>query len=175
VTTDVVSGARRWSVALRRDADDWVAGVHGREVRLDVCRVGGRWSLLVREAGSPGGPGRSYDVAIERQPGGRRVVHVDGRVFPCSLAEPRISRRRPGSAVAPGPAGAWRLVVPMPGRVVRVFVGPGDAVAPGQGLVVVEAMKMENELRAPRAGIVAEVRVREGMAVEANAVLLVLE
>ena len=63
----------------------------------------------------------------------------------------------------------------MPGRVMRVLVGPGDVVADRQSLVVVEAMKMENELRAPRAGVVAEVRVVEGMPVEARTVLVVLE
>jgi len=62
----------------------------------------------------------------------------------------------------------------MPGRVVRVLVAPGDAVEARQAVVVVEAMKMENELRAPRAGIVAEVRVAEGASVEANTVLVVL-
>jgi biotin carboxyl carrier protein len=62
----------------------------------------------------------------------------------------------------------------MPGRVVKVLVAVGDAVAARQGLVVVEAMKMENELRAPRAGRVSEVRVREGAPVEANTVLIVL-
>jgi biotin carboxyl carrier protein len=62
----------------------------------------------------------------------------------------------------------------MPGRVVRVLAAKGDEVAAGEGLVVVEAMKMENELRAPRAGRVAEVAVREGQAVEAGALLAVI-
>jgi biotin carboxyl carrier protein len=63
----------------------------------------------------------------------------------------------------------------MPGRVVKVLVKSGDTVAARQPLVIVEAMKMENELRAPRAGTVADVRVSEGQSVEANAVLVVLE
>jgi biotin carboxyl carrier protein len=62
----------------------------------------------------------------------------------------------------------------MPGRVVKVLVKPGDQVVARQGLVVVEAMKMENELRAPGPGTVAEVRASEGASVEANAVLVVL-
>jgi len=66
------------------------------------------------------------------------------------------------------------IVAPMPGRIVRVLVKPEEAVAARQPLVVVEAMKMENELRAPRAGTVAEVRVAEGASVEANTVLVVL-
>jgi len=63
----------------------------------------------------------------------------------------------------------------MPGRVVKVLVARGDVVTARQGLVVVEAMKMENELRAPHAGTVAEVRVREGEPVEANTVVVVIE
>ena len=63
----------------------------------------------------------------------------------------------------------------MPGRVVRVLVAPGDEVVPRQGLVVVEAMKMENELRAPRAARVKDVKVTEGLSVEAGRVLVVLE
>ena len=65
-------------------------------------------------------------------------------------------------------------MTPMAGRIVRVLVKPEEAVAARQPLVVVEAMKMENELRAPRAGTVAEVRVVEGASVEANTVLVVL-
>ena len=63
----------------------------------------------------------------------------------------------------------------MPGRIVKVLVNAGDTVAAQQGLVVVEAMKMENELRAPRAGRVTRVNVVDGMSVEANAVLVTLE
>jgi glutaconyl-CoA decarboxylase len=63
----------------------------------------------------------------------------------------------------------------MPGKVVRLLVRSGDAVRPGDGLIVVEAMKMENELKAPAAGTVKEVRVEEGKAVSGGDVLLVLE
>jgi biotin carboxyl carrier protein len=62
----------------------------------------------------------------------------------------------------------------MPGRVVRVLVGPGDEVAVRQPLVVVEAMKMENELRSPKAGIVKEVTVSAGMSVDAGRVLVTI-
>jgi biotin carboxyl carrier protein len=63
----------------------------------------------------------------------------------------------------------------MPGRVVKVLVQAGDVVAAHQGLVVVEAMKMENELRAPAAGTVTDVRVTDRMSVDAGAVLIVME
>jgi pyruvate carboxylase subunit B len=62
----------------------------------------------------------------------------------------------------------------MPGLIVRVFVKPGDLVAAGQGIVVMEAMKMENELKASRAGTVQEIKVKEGQAVDMGALLLVI-
>jgi biotin carboxyl carrier protein len=63
----------------------------------------------------------------------------------------------------------------MPGKVVKVLVQPGNQVAARQGIVIVEAMKMENELRAPRAGTVSEVKVLEGSSVEAGAILVIIE
>ena len=89
------------------------------------------------------------------------------------MVAPERSRRRIGAG-ADG-AGPQRIVAPMPGKVVRVLVKPGDAVEARQGLVVVEAMKMENELRAARAGTVAAVSVVEGQSVDAGAVLAVVE
>jgi biotin carboxyl carrier protein len=77
-----------------------------------------------------------------------------------------------GGAVA---AGTQQVLAPMPGKVVKVLVKPGDDVKARQGLVVVEAMKMENELRSPKDGRVAEVLVTEGASVEAGRLLVVVE
>ena len=84
-------------------------------------------------------------------------------------------RRTAGEAGGGAAGGASRLTAPMPGKVVRVLVAPGDRVAARQPLVVVEAMKMENELAAPRAGTVTEVPVTEGMSVEAGRLLAAVE
>lgn len=83
----------------------------------------------------------------------------------------RRSRRRGGTAGA----GEQRVIAPMPGKVLRVLVQPGDEVAARQPLVVVEAMKMENELSAPRGGRVRDVAVQEGASVEAGRLLVVVE
>jgi biotin carboxyl carrier protein len=83
----------------------------------------------------------------------------------------RRSRDREGASGS----GPQRLVAPMPGKIVKVLVKPGDAVQPRQGLVVVEAMKMENELRAARAGTVRDIFVREGQSVDAGTPLAVVE
>ena len=85
----------------------------------------------------------------------------------------RFGRR--GSDAGAGGGGPQHVTAPMPGKVVRVLVAPGDAVVPKQGLVVVEAMKMENELKAARAGVVKDVKAVEGTSVEAGAVLVIVE
>jgi biotin carboxyl carrier protein len=118
---------------------------------------------------------KSYDVAVDRRSNGERIVHVNGHAIPVTIVDPRARlTRRPGSASTAG-SGPRSIVSPMPGRIVKVLVKVGDMVAAHQGLVVVEAMKMENELRAPRAGRVAAVKVVDGMSVEAHAVLIVME
>jgi len=141
--------------------------------------AGDRWSLLLSttDTGSPSGGAsgspvvaRSREVAFEPQGRGRHLVHVRGRAIAVTRLDPRASaHRRPDVG---GAADAASVVSPMPGRVVKLLVSPGDRVVPGQGLVVVEAMKMENEIRARYAATVADVRVREGEPVEARTVLL---
>ena len=101
---------------------------------------------------------------------GELVVAIDGRSVRLNV-NGRRSRRRSGEAAGAG-GGESSIAAPMPGRIVRVLVGPGDAVAARQPLVVVEAMKMENELRSPRAGTVKDVTVTPGMSVEAGRVLV---
>ena len=142
----------------------------------DVAEVDGVWSLLVGD-----GPcRRSYEVTFSEQGGlsraesrGQLTVYVNGTPVPIE----RRSRRR---ATAAGTAadttnGPVSIAAPMPGRVVKVLVSVGDSVAARQGLIVIEAMKMENELRAPRAGTVSAVNVVPGAAVEAGVVVVVIE
>ena len=111
--------------------------------------------------------GRSYDARVEERPGGMVVV-IDGYRFEIEVRDPRRWSRKPGGA---GGEGVQSIAAPMPGKVVRVLVEPGDTVDAGQGLVVVEAMKMQNEMKAPRAGRVLSVAVKEGATVAAGEVL----
>jgi len=117
--------------------------------------------------------GRSYDVELD-EVGDEVQVLVDGQVVAVDVADERALRLRAGAASFTV-TGKVTLTAPMPGKVVRVLVAPGAAVTEGQGLVVVEAMKMENELKSPKAGKVIEVFAKEGSAVEANAKLLTVE
>jgi biotin carboxyl carrier protein len=116
--------------------------------------------------------GRSYALEFEQR-GERMGVLVRGSVFEVELLdERRLRMRTAGGRLSD--TGPQVVVAPMPGKIVRVLVAPGDEVKEGQGLLVVEAMKMENELRAARAGRVLEVSVVAGTAVEAGARLCVV-
>jgi pyruvate carboxylase subunit B len=105
---------------------------------------------------------------------GRYTLSLDGRRFEVDALDERTRAIRDLSAATAAAAGPAPLVAPMPGLIVRVNVAPGDVVQPGQGLVVMEAMKMENELRSQSAGTVGAVLVSAGTAVEKGAVLVEL-
>jgi acetyl/propionyl-CoA carboxylase alpha subunit len=121
---------------------------------------GGIWSFLI--------DGRSYAVTIL----GGGEVSVNGRVFRVDVFDPRELRGRRSAVDSSGPQS---IAAPMPGRVIRVLVEPGQEVAADEGLIVVEAMKMQNEMKAPRAGRIAAVKTAAGATVSAGDVLLVIE
>jgi biotin carboxyl carrier protein len=115
--------------------------------------------------------GRAYEARIEENVHGLAVV-IDGFRFRIDVRDPRRLERLPG---APGREGGETIVAPMPGKVVRVLVAPGDPVEAGQGLVVVEAMKMQNEMKASIPGRVATLPAREGATVAAGEILATIE
>src|SRR5438067_660274 len=97
--------------------------------------------------------GRVYEARVEEIPAGFAVI-VDGYRFEIDVQDPR---RWQSKAAGKGGEGIALVSAPMPGRVVRVLVAPGDPVEAGQGLIVVEAMKMQNEMKAPRPGRVLKI------------------
>ena len=114
-------------------------------------------------------------VAEKRQGRGRYTLWVDGYRFETEALDERTRSIRDLSAATAGPTGPAPIIAPMPGLIVRVNVSVGDRVEAGQGLVVMEAMKMENELRAIAPGTVRSVEVSPGTAVEKGALLVALE
>jgi biotin carboxyl carrier protein len=112
--------------------------------------------------------GRSFTVFA---PAGGEVT-VNGRAFAVEIFDPREMRGRKSAGATEG---RQKIVATMPGKVVRVLVAEGDAVEAGQGLVVVEAMKMQNEMKSPKAGRVIEVKTKADATVTAGEVLLVIE
>ena len=113
-------------------------------------------------------------VAEKRQGRGRYTLWVDGYRFEVEALDERTRAIRDLSAANAAPTGPAPIIAPMPGMIVRVNVSVGDRVEAGQGIVVMEAMKMENELRATAAGTVNSVNVTSGTAVEKGALLVEL-
>ena len=177
------------------------ACAYGRlEVNFDVTLDGRVWTVGVEPDGQPGrfavtinGRARTFDAAwidndtvsliegsavrearIDARGDGVLAVLVGSRRFEV-VASQEGRRRARVHADTPGGMRGASLTSPMPGRVVRVLVAAGDRVSAAQPLVVVEAMKMENELRAPSGGVITSVSVEPGASVEAGAVLVVIE
>ena len=106
---------------------------------------------------------------------GQYILRIDGRRYPVEALDERTRTIRDMSAAAAGPAGPTPVKAPMPGLIVRIDVREGDQVAAGQGVMAMEAMKMENELRAPGAGKVKAVHAKIGQAVEKGTLLVEFE
>ena len=172
MTFEVEINGRTRSVAIEAVS---AIGPHGGRFRvvvdgtpqdLQVCPTDLGLSIVLLANG------RAIDAAVTEQPGGQWLIQLP-RMTATAVVDGRRYRHGPAAEVSQ--TGARRVTAPMPGRVVRVLVKPGDEVAPRQGLVVVEAMKMENELGSPKAGRVKEVPVSEGMSIEAGRLLVVVE
>ena len=149
----------------------WQVTVDGRTVEIDSEQLAGVrqveagvYSVLLE--------GASYEIRIHSSRQGGMMASVAGRQFAVEVANPRDASRSSRTALG---SGRQNVTAPMPGKVVRILVATGDNVETSQGLVVVEAMKMQNELKAARPGRVIEIRAREGETVGAGDVLLVLE
>ena len=112
--------------------------------------------------------GRSYQATI-LAPG---TIQVNHQIFEVEIFDPRELGARSTSGASHG---RQNVAAPMPGKVVRLLVSVGDAVEPGQGLIVVEAMKMQNEMKSPKAGTVVEVKTKDGATVSAGEILIVIE
>jgi biotin carboxyl carrier protein len=153
---------RRLKVEL---AASGAALVDGVEIAVDLQELGvGVLSLLWTD-----GEGRTRSYRCTADEG---AILVDGQRVGYAIHDPRSLRAGVAGAAASGPK---PLKAPMPGRVVRVLVAEGDAVEAGQGCVVIEAMKMQNELKTPKAGVVRKLTAMAGDTVASGAVLLVVQ
>ncbi|MDT7884517.1 MAG: biotin/lipoyl-containing protein [Thermoflexus sp.] len=115
----------------------------------------------------------SYEALIQEREG-EYWVFLRGYLFTVQVEDERERRLREASGGRPGPAGEVTVKAPMPGLIVAVPVQEGQPVRKGEKLVLLESMKMQNEIRAPRDGVVKAVRVRPGQSVEQNQILVVL-
>ena len=162
---DVSIDGKAHRLELARHGDQWECKLDGRAVPVDPVLV--RRNVLSLLIGSI-----SYEVRREQMVSGLRLS-INSARYAVELRDPRslLSRRAESGAAE----GKKKIVAPMPGKVVRVLVQQGDEVQAGQGVVVVEAMKMQNELKSPKQGIVQKVSAVEGANVNAGDVLLIVE
>jgi biotin carboxyl carrier protein len=166
----------------------YYATLNGRERMVEVEPLGGSLFQVVIDGGAPRRVDAerlegsvvslivdtaSHEVDVEED-GDALNLLVSEEIVRLELVDERKKRLSPAKG-AFGVEGKFVLKAPMPGKVVKVLVQPGDEVAENQGLVIIEAMKMENELRSPRAGKVTAVTVQEGQTVEGKAPLVTVE
>jgi biotin carboxyl carrier protein len=144
---------------------DWKLRLDGRELLVNVA-VGGPNVLSLLIAGT------SFGVRQEREPE-RLHIFVRGESHEVSLRDPRSLRNRARSGTAE--QGPLTVTATMPGKVVRVLARAGEQLSLGQAIVVVEAMKMQNEIRSPKEGVLRELRVEAGSSVNTGEVLAIVE
>ena len=172
---EVEIGGRTRHVSVRRAGATLAVAVDEQPRQLDVARVDAHTLSLLLDGG------RSKEVVLVPGTATRPLtVHVDGLPIVVAMNGRRRAGRIDHAAAAPLRAGLRgepqsAMTAPMPGKIVRVLVTEGEAVRRRQPLLVVEAMKMENEVRSLRDGIVSRVHVAEGQSVEAGAPLIVIQ
>jgi biotin carboxyl carrier protein len=138
--------------------------IDGREVDADAVVIApGVYSLVI--------DGQSIEVRVEKFAGKLRVT-VGGREYETAVRDPREWKRGGGGAAEA--EGHAHIMAPMPGKVVRLLVAAGDTIEAGQGIVVVEAMKMQNEIRSPKSGTVEKLAVAEGQTVNAGDLVAII-
>src|SRR5579864_3498701 len=164
MTYDISIDGKQYRLDLEQVDGRWACRVDGREV--DVDAVLARPNVLSLRIGN-----RAYEVKCERV-GGEMHVWVGSQRFAAEVRDPRSLRSRVRAVDEHGPR---KLIAPMPGKVVRVLVSQGTAVEAGAGVLVVEAMKMQNEVKSPKKGTIQKILVSEGAAVNAGDVLAIVE
>jgi len=142
--------------------------VDGRRYELDVHESGADSYLLITD-------GRVFDCRVEARPESGKAVNVVVGTTPFAVTLTDLKRLRGAPKTGAQTDEAAHIVAPMPGKIVRVLVEVGDQIEIGAGIVVVEAMKMQNEMKAPRAGTVVALSAQVGATVNSGDVLAVIE
>ncbi|MCC7307912.1 MAG: biotin/lipoyl-binding protein [Acidobacteria bacterium] len=161
-------GNEKHEVEVRRDGNRAFACVDGREYELEVSEPEKGVYLFKNN-------GKITEVFVSPRPRSDQpvLVQTDGHSLEISLVDPK--RLRGSGSGSDHGDGAAEIRTAMPGKVVRIILAAGASVEKGEGVLVVEAMKMQNELKSPRSGMVKDIKVQEGSTVAAGDVLAVIE
>ncbi len=165
MTYEVFIDGKPHRLELSRGGNGWQCKLDGRYIGLDAV-------LARRDVLSILIDGKAYEVKRERTPTDTHLWVGPVR-YAAELRDPRSLRSR--QAAGTDEHGIRKLVAAMPGKVVRVLAAPGSQVEAGQGVIVVEAMKMQNEMKSPKKGVVQKILASEGAAVNAGDVLAIVE
>jgi biotin carboxyl carrier protein len=159
------SGEKIRVIELERDASGWRGTLDGRPVTVDVVEIAPNTLSILLD-------GQSFEINVTPSPDGKLKLQSGAQEFTAEVIDPRAwSGRRHANVEAEG---RQQILAPMPGKVVRLLVKAGEHVEAGQGLLVVEAMKMQNEIRSPKSGTVERVLAKEGQPVNAGEILCVV-
>jgi biotin carboxyl carrier protein len=165
MTYDVFIDGKQYQLELERVDGQWSCRLNGQPVTLDAVITRQNVLSLLMD-------GKSYEIKREVSPADLHLW-VGSTRYEAEIRDPRSLRSR--RAEAESADGVKKIVAPMPGKVVRILAREGTQVQAGQGVIVVEAMKMQNELKSPKQGMVQKVEVAEGAAVNAGDVLMIVE
>ena len=162
VHLDSVTGKTSHVVDLEKEGSSYKVSLDGQPVDADVI-------LAAPNAVSVILNGTAFEIHIAPSLDGTYKLQTGPHEFQADVRDPRAWRgRKPGSLLAEG---RQQIVAPMPGKVIRLLVNIGDEVEAGQGLVVIEAMKMQNEIHSPKKGRVERLQAKEGQPVNAGDIL----
>ena len=162
---DVSIDGTAHSLDLRRVNGRWQCRLDDREIQIDAVPAGrGVISLVIGAT--------SHEIRIERGSTGT-YIWVGNSRYSAEVRDPKSLRNRRASAT--GEAGPRNIIAPMPGKVVRILVQEKSVVEAGQGVMVVEAMKMQNEIKSPKNGTVQKLLHAVGASVNAGEILAVIE
>jgi biotin carboxyl carrier protein len=164
MTYDVSIDGKNYRLELDRVEGHWACRLDGRTIEVDAVLV--RPDVLSLRIGN-----KAYEVKCERVAQDLHVW-VGSAPFAAEVRDPRSLRSRVRAVDDHGPR---KLTAPMPGKIVRVLVSRGAEVEAGAGVLVVEAMKMQNEIKSPKKGTIQKILVIEGAAVNAGDVLAIVE
>jgi biotin carboxyl carrier protein len=166
MTYDVVVDNKTHQVELIRGERTWLCKVDGESIEIDA-------ELTTRDVMSILVDGKAYEVKRERSLQGELHMVIGSARYAVDVQDPRSLRTR--RAIAGVEAGPQKVKAPMPGKIVRLLVAEGEEVKAGQGVIVMEAMKMQNEMKSPKDGRVQKIVIAEGSAVNAGDTLAIIE
>jgi biotin carboxyl carrier protein len=166
MTYDVIVDGKTHHVDLERGEKTWLCRIDGQEIEVDAA-------FTARDVLSVLVSGKAYEIKRERSLQGELHMVIGSARYAVDVQDPRSLRTR--RAVAGAEAGPQKLKSAMPGKIVRILVDEKDEVKAGQGIIVMEAMKMQNEMKSPKDGKVQKILTAEGSIVNAGDTLAIIE